>query len=75
MKKALAVLLGLVTAVVLAELGLRVVARFHAPVRSLVTIVDGAEQPVFESLEAYLAFHADLVPHRDFLNSGTTRSD
>src|SRR5688572_29731182 len=68
MKNTLAVLVGLVTSVVLAELGLRGVARFHAPVRYLVTIGDAAEQPVFESLEAYLASHADLVPHRDFLN-------
>ena len=68
MKKVLAVLLGLVTSIALAELGLRVVARFHAPTRYLVTVGDGAEQPVFDNLEAYLASHANLVPHRDFLN-------
>ena len=68
MKKALAVLFGLVISVVLAELGLRVVARFHAPTRYLVTVGDGAERPVFETLEAYLASRLDLVPHRDFLN-------
>ncbi len=68
MNKALAVLFGLVISVVLAELGLRAVARFHAPTRYLVTVGDGAERPVFETLEAYLASRPDLVPHRDFLN-------
>ena len=68
MKNALAVLVGLVASVVLAEVGLRTVARFHAPVRYLVTVGDAPEQPVFRSLEAYLASRVDLVPHRDFLN-------
>ena len=68
MKRALALLLGLATSVILVEVGLRVVARFHAPVRYLVTVGNAVEQPVFESLEAYLASRADLVPHRDFLN-------
>ena len=68
MKNALAVLFGLVAAVVLAEVGLRMLARFHAPVRYLVTVGDAAEQPVLRSLEAYLASRVDLVPHRDFLN-------
>ncbi len=68
MKRALALLLGLATSVILVEVGLRVVARFHAPVRYLVTVGNAGEQPVFESLEAYLASRADLVPHRDFLN-------
>ena len=68
MKNALAVLFGLVAAVVLAEVGLRAGARFHAPVRYLVTAGDAAEQPVFRSLEAYLASRGDLIPHGDFLN-------
>jgi hypothetical protein len=68
MNKELAVLFGLVTSVVLAELGLRAVAHFHAPTRYLVTVGDGVERPVFETLEAYLASHPELVPHRDFLN-------
>ena len=68
MKNALAVLFGLVASVVLAEVGLRTVARFHAPVRYLVTVGDAAEQPVLRSLEAYWASRVDLVPHRDFLN-------
>ena len=68
MRNALAVLFGLVASVVLAEVGLRAVARFHAPVRYLVTVGDAAEQPAFRSLEAYLASRVDLVPHRDFLN-------
>ena len=53
MKNALAVLVGLAMAVVLAELGMRVVSRFHAPVRYLVTAGDAPEQPVFPTLEAY----------------------
>jgi hypothetical protein len=68
MKNALAVLFGLAMAIVLAELGLRVVSRFHAPVRYLVTAGDASEQPVFPTLEAYLASRPDVVPHRDFLN-------
>jgi hypothetical protein len=68
MKRALALLLGLATSVILVEVGLRVVARFHAPVRDLVTVGNAVEQPVFESLEAYLTSRADVVPHRDFLN-------
>jgi hypothetical protein len=50
MKKAAALLFGLAMAVVLAELGLRLVSRFHAPVRYLVTAGDASEQPVFPSL-------------------------
>ena len=68
MKNVLAVLFGLTMAVVLAELGMRVVSRFHAPVRYLVTAGDAPEQPVFPTLEAYLASRPDVVPHRDFLN-------
>ena len=68
MKNALAVLFGLAMALVLAELGMRVVSRFHAPVRYLVTAGDAPEQPVFPTLEAYLASRPDVVPHRDFLN-------
>ena len=55
MTKALAVLFGLAAAVVIAEVGLRVLSRFHAPVRYMVTAGDAPEQPVFPSLEAYLA--------------------
>jgi hypothetical protein len=68
MTKALAVLFGLAAGLVVAEGGLRVISRFHAPVRYMVTVGDAPEQPVFHSLEAYLASRGDLVPHRDFLN-------
>jgi hypothetical protein len=68
MKNALAVLFGLTMALALAELGLRAVARFHAPVRYLVTVGDAPEQPAFPSFETYLASRPDVVPHRDFLN-------
>ena len=47
---------------------MRVISRFNAPVRYMVTAGDAPERPVFRSLEAYLASRADLVPHRDFLN-------
>jgi hypothetical protein len=68
MKNALAMFFGLAMALVLAELGLRVVSRSHAPVRYLVTAGDAPEQAVFPTLEAYLASRPDVVPHRDFLN-------
>ena len=68
MTKVLAVLFGLAAGLVVAEVGLRVISRFHAPVRYMVTAGDAPEQPVFQSLEAYLASRGDLVPHRDFLN-------
>jgi hypothetical protein len=68
MKNALAVLFGLAMALALAEIGLRAVARFHSPVRYLVTAGDAPEQPVFPNFEAYLASRPDVVPHRDFLN-------
>ena len=71
MKNALAVLFGLAMAVALTELGLRVIARFHAPVRYLVTAGDAPDQPVFPTLEAYLASRPDVVPHRDFLGYWT----
>ena len=71
LKNALAVLVGLAASLVLAELSLRLVARFHAPVRYLVTVGDAAKQPVFENLRAYLASHPELVPHSDFLNHWT----
>ncbi len=68
MKNALAALFGLAIALVLAEIAMRAVSRFHAPVRYLVTAGDAPEQPVFPTLEAYLASRPDVVPHRDFLN-------
>ena len=68
MKKALALLFGVAVALVLAEIALRGVSRFHAPVRYLVTAGDAPEQPVFPTLEAYLASRPDVVSHRDFLN-------
>jgi hypothetical protein len=71
MKHALAVLFGLALAVALTELGLRLVARFHAPVRHLVTAGDAPDQPVFPSLEAYLASRPDVVPYWDFLGYWT----
>ena len=68
MTKVLAVLSGLAAGLVVAEIGLRVISRFHAPVRYMVTTSDAPEQPAFQSLEAYLASRGDVVPHRDFLN-------
>jgi hypothetical protein len=56
---------------VLAEFYLRLVARFHAPVRYLVTVGDAATQPVFGNVRTYMASHPDLVPHSDFLNYWT----
>jgi hypothetical protein len=64
--------LGLVLGILLAELGLRALAQFHAPVRYLVTMGAAPERPVFESLEAYLASQAPHVaPHHDVLNYWT----
>ena len=74
MNKALAVLFGLVTSVVLAELGLRGVAHLRPPTRYLVTVGDGVERPVFETLEAYLASHPDLVFTATSSTTAATRS-
>jgi hypothetical protein len=66
------VALGLVVGLLLAELGLRVLARFNAPVRYLATIGAAPERPVFANLEAYLASQRPQVePHRDVLNFWT----
>ena len=66
------VVLGLVVGLLLAELALRVLARFNAPVRYLATIGAAPERPVFADLEAYLASQRPQVePHRDVFNFWT----
>ena len=64
--------LGLVVALALAELSLRVIARLSPGVRYLATAGVHRIDPPFKSLAEYLAWHSDQVqPHRIFLNHWT----
>ncbi|MGH7265290.1 MAG: alginate O-acetyltransferase AlgX-related protein [Candidatus Rokuibacteriota bacterium] len=72
LKRLVLVAAGLLVAVLITELGLRVLARFNAPVRYLVTMGEALERPAFKSLEAYLTSKAPQVqPHRGYLNFWT----
>jgi len=68
----LAVGVGLLLSGVVAELGLRLIARFSPDVRYLATARHRRELPAFGSLEEYLASRpGEVVPHRNWFNHWT----
>jgi hypothetical protein len=68
----LAIGLGLLVALALAELSLRTVASLSPGVRYLATAGVPRVMPPFETLAEYLAWHSDQVqPHRIWLNHWT----
>lgn len=67
-KQALALFLGFVTAAALAEVSLRVAARFKPEVRYLATAGANKIPALGNSFEDFLGQFAQLVPHQNFNN-------